>query len=71
MFFCIGVSISIGREIQCLPYAGFRNKIKYDLNKLVICLKREADNAIVNIKNKTAFAIIPASFGPTGVFLLS
>ena len=22
-FFCIGASISIGREIWCLPYAGF------------------------------------------------
>ena len=23
VFFCIGASISIGREIRCLPYAGF------------------------------------------------
>ena len=23
VFFCIGASISIGREIQCLPHAGF------------------------------------------------
>ena len=23
VFFCIGASISIGREIGCLPYAGF------------------------------------------------
>ena len=23
VFFCIGTSISIGREIWCLPYAGF------------------------------------------------
>ena len=23
VFFCVGASISIGREIQCLPYAGF------------------------------------------------
>ena len=23
IFFCVGPSISIGREIRCLPYAGF------------------------------------------------
>ena len=23
VFFCIGASFSIGREIRCLPYAGF------------------------------------------------
>ena len=23
VFFCVGASISIGREIRCLPYAGF------------------------------------------------
>ena len=23
VFFCVGASISIGREILCLPYAGF------------------------------------------------
>ena len=22
-FFCIGASVSIGREIRCLPYSGF------------------------------------------------
>ena len=27
VFFCIGASISIRREIRCLPYAGFLNKI--------------------------------------------
>ena len=26
VFFCISASISIGREIQCLPYAGFFHK---------------------------------------------
>ena len=27
VFFCVGASISIGREIRCLPYAGFLNGI--------------------------------------------
>ena len=27
VFFCVCASISIGREIRCLPYAGFLNKL--------------------------------------------
>ena len=37
--FCIGVSIRIGREIRCLPYAGFFFlQVKTKSRNIFICL---------------------------------
>ena len=59
-FFCIGVSISIGGEIRCLPYAGFffvkmvlhRNTLYYS-GWLVVFLSTTFFHHVVHIQGST------------------